>query len=111
MPVGTFRMQSHCDCRSARCDATAQALAAGIVSNAQGFTHVVNGRFKGGFITRRFGAPADGVHALQLEMTQASYMDETNPTKFDAVRAAKLVAVLERLLIGLAEWRPSGFGR
>jgi N-formylglutamate amidohydrolase len=93
------------------CDATAQALAAGIVSNAQGFTHVVNGRFKGGFITRRFGAPADGVHALQLEMTQASYMDETNPTKFDAVRAAKLVAVLERLLIGLAEWRPSGLGR
>ena len=93
------------------CDETAQSLAAGIVSNAEGFTHVVNGRFKGGFITRRYGAPADGVHALQLEMTQASYMDEANPTQFDAARAAKLVAVLERLLIGLAEWRPSGLHR
>ena len=93
------------------CDETAQALAAGIVSHAEGFTHVVNGRFKGGFITRRYGVPADGVHALQLEMTQASYMDEANPTQFDAARAAKLVAVLERLLIGLAEWRPSGLHR
>ena len=93
------------------CDATAQALAAGIVSSAEGFTHVVNGRFKGGFITRRFGAPADGVHALQLEMTQASYMDEANPTRFDPSRAAKLTTVLERLLIGLGEWRPSGTRR
>ena len=90
------------------CDATAQALAADIVANAEGFTHVVNGRFKGGFITRRFGAPADGVHALQLEMTQASYMDEANPTRFDPSRAAKLINLLERLLIGLAEWRPNG---
>ena len=93
------------------CDATAQALAAGIVSNAAGFTHVVNGRFKGGFITRRYGAPAAGVHALQLEMTQACYMDEANPTQFDASRAAALVAVLERLLIALAEWRPGAIAR
>jgi len=93
------------------CDPTAQALAAGIVSNATGFTHVINGRFKGGFITRRYGAPASGVHALQLEMTQACYMDEANPTRFDPSRAAALVAVLERLLIALAEWRPGTVAR
>jgi N-formylglutamate amidohydrolase len=93
------------------CDATVQALAAGIVSNATGFTHVINGRFKGGFITRHYGAPSAGVHALQLEMTQACYMDEASPTRFDPSRAAALVAVLERLLIALAEWRPGTAAR
>jgi len=91
----------------ASCDAAAQALAAGIVSSAAGFTHVVNGRFKGGFITRRYGAPDDNVHALQLEMTQACYMDEANPLRYDAKRAAALIGLLERLLVALAEWRPA----
>jgi N-formylglutamate deformylase len=90
----------------ASCDAAAQALATGIVSSAAGFTHVVNGRFKGGYITRRYGAPDQNVHALQLEMTQACYMDEANPVRYDALRAATLIAVLERLLVTLAEWRP-----
>ena len=89
------------------CDAAAQALAADVVSKATGFTHVVNGRFKGGFITRRYGAPDANVHALQLEVTQACYMDEANPSRYDASRAAALIAVLERLLVALAEWRPA----
>ena len=88
------------------CDASAQALAAGVLGAAGGFTHVVNGRFKGGHITRRFGVPARNVHALQLEMVQDRYMDESRPTVFDEARAAPLVAVLERLVIALAEWRP-----
>lgn len=40
---------------------------------------VLNGRFKGGFITRRYGAPREGVHAIQLEMCQSVYMDEAPP--------------------------------
>ena len=40
---------------------------------------VLNGRFKGGFITRRYGDPRAGVHAIQLEMCQSLYMDETAP--------------------------------
>lgn len=90
------------------CDASLQALAAQIVSTASGFTHVVNGRFKGGYITRRFGVPQANVHAVQLEMVQACYMDEANPAQFDAERAAALTKVLERLLIALSEWRPTG---
>ncbi|MFY8019016.1 MAG: N-formylglutamate amidohydrolase, partial [Inhella sp.] len=35
-----------------------------------------DGRFKGGYITRRYGQPAQGVHALQMEMVQATYMVE-----------------------------------
>ena len=93
------------------CDPAAQALAAGIVSSAAGFTHVVNGRFKGGYITRRYGIPDENVHALQLEMTQACYLDEGDPERYDAARATPLIGVLERLVVALAEWRPPGLAR
>ena len=88
------------------CDTSAQALAARIIGTAEGFTHVLNGRFKGGYITRHYGTPAANVHALQLEMVQACYMDESNPSQFDVARAAALVRVLERLVLALSEWRP-----
>jgi N-formylglutamate deformylase len=87
------------------CAASVQALATHVLAQAKVFTHTVNGRFKGGYITRHFGAPDRGVHALQLEMAQACYMDESQPATLDATRAAPLVAVLERLVIALSEWR------
>jgi N-formylglutamate deformylase len=37
---------------------------------------VVNGRFKGGHITRHYGRPDEGVSAVQLELAQHNYMDE-----------------------------------
>jgi N-formylglutamate deformylase len=88
------------------CDGSVEALAAGVLRQASGFTHVVNGRFKGGYITRRFGVPDANVHALQLEMVQDRYMDETRPEVFDPARAASVVALLERLVIALSEWHP-----
>lgn len=88
------------------CDPSLQRLASDIVAGASGLTHVVNGRFKGGYITRHYGAPQGGAHALQLEMAQACYMDEANPGVFEPSRAAALAAVLERLVIALSEWRP-----
>lgn len=51
------------------------------------FSHVVNGRFKGGFITRNYGRPAENVHAVQLEMVQATYMREEPPFDWIAERA------------------------
>jgi N-formylglutamate deformylase len=93
------------------CDPSLQALATAIATHASGFTHVVNGRFKGGYITRHVGAPRANIHALQLEMAQRCYMDESNPASFDRSRAAALVSVLERLVIALSEWRPSGATR
>jgi N-formylglutamate amidohydrolase len=83
-----------------------QALATGVLAAAAGFTHVVNGRFKGGFVTRRHGRPAQGVHALQLEIAQAAYMDEAPPWPWEPARAARLGAVLERLAAALVAWRP-----
>jgi N-formylglutamate deformylase len=88
------------------CDADMQRLAERVLSSATGFTRVVNGRFKGGYITRRFGVPGAQVHAMQLEVAQACYMDERNPARFDAARATPLGSVLERLVIALSEWRP-----
>lgn len=88
------------------CAPSLQALATAVIADAGAFSHVVNGRFKGGYITRRFGLPATGVHALQLEMVQDCYMDATRPEAFDHKRAVALSRVLERLVFALAEWHP-----
>ena len=76
------------------------------ISGANAFSNVVNGRFKGGFITRHYGVPDHGVHALQLEQAQACYMDESPPYEWDSQRAAPLVAVLEALVDVLLSTRP-----
>ena len=89
------------------CDRDVESLASGVLAHAEGFTHVVNGRFTGGYVTRHYGRPHAGVHAMQLEMAQACYMDEAAPIRYDAARAAPLLRVLERLVVALAEWRPA----
>ncbi len=58
---------------------------------------VVNGRFKGGYITRHYGRPARGVEAIQLELAQATYMDEAT-TAYDAERAAAPQGLIRRML-------------
>ncbi|MEL0612112.1 N-formylglutamate deformylase [Marinomonas arenicola] len=40
------------------------------------YSQVANGRFKGGYITRGFGQPAEGIHAIQLELSQATYLND-----------------------------------
>jgi N-formylglutamate amidohydrolase len=91
----------------ASCAPALQAAAAGILERAAGFTHVVNGRFKGGWITRRYGRPHENVHALQLEMAMRCYMDEAPPYAWDAARAQPLVGVLRGLVAALIAWRPA----
>ena len=88
------------------CAAGVQAVATAVLAECEGFSHVVNGRFKGGYVTRHYGAPDQAVHALQLEIAQACYMDETPPYRWDATRAAALGVVLARLVDALLEWRP-----
>lgn len=68
-------------------------------SNAiDGFTKVVNGRFKGGYITRHYGRPAQHVHAIQLEKCQSLYMQETPPYAYDEALALKLQPTLKRMV-------------
>jgi N-formylglutamate amidohydrolase len=89
------------------CAPELQALSASLLAQARDFSFIENGRFKGGFITRHYGDPTHGVHALQLEIAQACYMDEAPPFRYDPARAAPLETLLERLVIALAEWRPA----
>ena len=63
-----------------------------------GFSSVLNGRFKGGFITRHYGAPNRCVDAIQLELAQRAYVDNGNNPQFRPARAAALVGVL-RLIV------------
>lgn len=89
------------------CDPALADTAYGILASAAGFTHIHNGRFKGGYITRHYGRPLDGIHALQLEIAQSSYMDEGNLEHWDAQRAAPLMEVLQRLVESLLHWTPA----
>ncbi|WP_245826451.1 N-formylglutamate deformylase [Oceanibacterium hippocampi] len=74
------------------------------IAGTSGYSHVVDGRFKGGYITRHYGAPGDGIHAIQLELAQATYMDEAPPFSFDEEKATALQAVLRDMLGWLLDW-------
>lgn len=82
----------------------ADRLAAACV--APGFSHVVNGRFKGGHITREFGQPQKGVHAVQLELAQRTYMREAPPFDYLTDKARQVQPVLRRFVETLAAFRP-----
>jgi N-formylglutamate deformylase len=69
-----------------------------IAQAAPGFTAVLNGRFKGGYITRTYGAPQAGVHAVQLELSEITYMDEPPPFGFREDLAAKVRPHLREML-------------
>jgi N-formylglutamate amidohydrolase len=70
------------------------------------FPTVHNGRFQGGWITRHYGQPANGVHALQLEIAQSAYMDEDNPQQFSPEMARPLQSVLQDLIQALQDHSP-----
>jgi formiminoglutamase len=87
------------------CDARIEAATLDICA-ATGQTHVLNGRFKGGWTTRHYGRPQDGVHAIQMELAQSTHLaSEAPPFSYDEAKAAALratlAAILDRL-VGLA---------
>lgn len=91
----------------ASCDPKLRARVASRLQGLSSWTHVVDGRFRGGHITRAYGSPDQGVHALQLELAQSAYMDEDAPmARWDADRAAPLQQDLRLLLDEVASWRP-----
>lgn len=96
--VGTYDGRS---CAPAVMEAVRTSLAA-----APRFTRVFDGRFKGGHITRHYGRPAQRVHALQIELAQSAYMDETG-TAYEADRAAALRALLQGVVGALLQLPPA----
>jgi len=76
------------------------------VCNAPGYRHVVNGRFKGGHITRHYGQPEQGVHAVQLELAQRTYMREAAPFDYLPQVADRVRPVLRRFVQALIDFHP-----
>ena len=76
----------------------APGIGEALAKAVEGYSVVLNGRFKGGYITRRYGDPASGVHAVQLELAEATYMDERAPYAFRESLARKLRPQLRTLL-------------
>ena len=68
-----------------------------VLSAQQHYSWVCNGRFKGGYITRQYGRPAQGVDAVQLELAQGTYMDEAAAT-YAPAQATRLQALLAQLI-------------
>jgi N-formylglutamate deformylase len=73
------------------------------LDGAQPYSWVANGRFTGGYITREFGRPEEGVHAIQLEMCQSTYMNEDAPFDYRPDLAANVKPVVERMVMAALE--------
>lgn len=71
---------------------------------ADGYSTVVNGRFKGGWTTRHYGQPETGVHAIQMELAQSTYLQsEAEPFHYDTEKAEHLRITLRAILNALSE--------
>jgi len=88
----------------------AEALSEAVVDTAEksdGYSHILNGRFKGGWTTRHYGQPTDGIHAIQMELAQSAYLiTEHAPFAYDDGKALALRAVLSEILHRLEELAP-----
>ena len=81
------------------CDPAIETAAVEAAAKADGYTHVLNGRFKGGWTTRHYGRPEAGVHAIQMELAQASHLAaEAPPFAYDPAKADRLRVHLKDIL-------------
>ncbi len=96
---GTADMQS--------CDASLQDAFAETwnkSAHAGKYSHVFNGRFKGGYITRHYGMPEHNIHAVQLELSQRIYMEEKLPYRYDPALAKDVQPLIGDLLETCVTW-------
>jgi N-formylglutamate amidohydrolase len=70
----------------------------------------IDGRFKGGYITRTYGAPASGIHAIQIELNQRTYLADGSRIATDDVKAARLSSALRAACAALLAFQPTSLG-
>ncbi len=92
----------------ATCDVRLEDTTAAICKAATDYSTTVNGRFKGGWTTRRYGQSHDGIHAIQMELAQSTYLqNESAPWTYDPAKAGRLRPHLAHILTALAALAPS----
>lgn len=91
----------------ASADPTLSAAVFDVLKNADGYSAVRDARFKGGYITRTYGEPIRGIHALQLELSQATYMTEAPPWDYREDRAEAVRVHLRAGLEAALAWARS----
>jgi len=72
--------------------------------NFQPWSRVSNGRFKGGYITRQYGEPDNNVHAIQLELSQATYLNEIDMS-WNSEKANSVKSQLLKIIKTLLQWK------
>ncbi|MCB1461703.1 MAG: N-formylglutamate deformylase [Nitratireductor sp.] len=91
------------------CSPAIEKAVADICERAEGYTCVVNGRFRGGWTTRHYGRPEEGIHAIQMELAQATHLEsEAPPFNYDGEKTGRLRVHLAQILETLNELALSG---
>ena len=86
------------------CAKEIEAATVDVCSKAEGYTSVLNGRFKGGWTTRHYGRPETGVHAIQMELAQSTHLaSESPPFAYDSEEADNLRIHLKSILMRIEE--------
>lgn len=95
LPVFNIGTNGGLSCAAAIREAAVRA------AETSGMSFVADGRFKGGWITRHYGAPERNVHAVQMELAQSAYMAEAPPWTYDEAVAARTETVLDRIVAAI----------
>ena len=93
-------------CTGGSCDGELRAAVDDLFQGQSRYSYKLDGRFRGGYITRHYGQPGQGIHAIQLEMSWRCYMDEAPPYPWNAARAAEVTPLLRDMMSLLRDWRP-----
>ena len=89
------------------CAPEIEAAVQNLCEMAKGYSSVTNGRFKGGWTARHYGRPADGLHTIQMELAQSTYLkDEAAPWTYDTEKSARLRGYLKTILTTLSDLAP-----
>ena len=91
------------------CGAPFQELIEEAAGEIKGYSHVINGRFIGGYITRHYGSIPE-VHAVQLELNRETYMEE-DTLDWDMVKGQEVLPVIEDFVYKLMKWAENHPGR
>ena len=85
------------------CAPEIEKTAVEVCSSAEGYNSVLNERFKGGWTTRYYGDPENGIHTIQLEISKRTYMNEFHPWIYNGEKAKNLRIHLKNLLVSLEQ--------